>query len=72
MKYLILPEIIYMGFLCGGIVVSLVSALMFIRGIIKKSERAYFKKWSIILLAALVVVALTITGVVVAETMIGG
>ena len=72
MKYLIIPEFIYIVLLYGGIALSLVSAFMVIRGIIKKSERKYFIKWCIVLLVALVAVALTTTGVIVANTMIGG
>ena len=72
MKYLIVPEIIYIVLLYGSIVLSLVSTFMNIRGIIKMSKRGYFIKWCIVLLAALVVVVLTTTGVFVAKTMIGG
>jgi len=72
MRYLIVPEIIYIILLYGSIVLSLFSTFMNIRGIIKKSERGYFIKWCIVLLVALVVVALTTKGVVVANTMIGG
>ena len=72
MKYLIIPEFIYIMLLCGGIVLSLVSLLMGIRGFIKKRESKYFIKWSIILLLCLVAVVLTTTGIIVAKTMIGG
>ena len=73
MKYkMIIPEFIYMIILFGGIAISLISLFMGIRGIIKKTERQYFIKWSIILLLALVAVALTRTGLIVANTMIGG
>ena len=73
MRYkMIVPEFIYMVLLFGGIAISLVSLFMGIRGIIKKRERCYFIKWSIVLLLCLVAVALTTTGVIVANTMIGG
>ena len=73
MKYrMIVPEFIYVIILFGGITLSLVSLFMDIRGIIKKTERQYFIKWSIVLFLALVAVALTRTGIIVANAMIGG
>lgn len=72
MKYLIVPEFIYVILFFGSIILSLVSVFMEIRGIIKKSRKRYFITWCIVLLAALVMVALTTTGVIVANTMIGG
>lgn len=72
MKYLIVPEFIYIVLLYGGIALSLISVFMGIRGMIKKKGRGYFIKWCVVLLASFVAVALTTTGVVVAQTMIGG
>lgn len=72
MKYLVIPEILYMVLLYGGIALLLVSLFMGIRGIIKKSKRQYFVKWCIVLLVSLVAVVLTTTGVIVANTMLGG
>lgn len=72
MKYLIVPEFIYVILFFGSIILSLVSVFMEMRGIIKKSRKRYFIMWCIVLLAALVMVALTTTGVIVANTMIGG
>ena len=73
MKYrMIVPEFIYVIILFGGIALSIVSLFMDIRGIIKKTERQYFIKWGIVLLICLVAVILTTTGVIVANTMIGG
>ena len=72
MKYLIVPEFIYVILFFGSIILSLVSVFMETRGIIKKCGKRYFIAWSISLLVALVVVALTTTGVIVANTMIGG
>lgn len=72
MKYLIIPELIYIMLLYGGIVLSLVSLLMGIRGFIQKRERRYFIKWGIVLLVCLAAVVLTTTGIIVANTMIGG
>lgn len=72
MKYLIIPEFLYIVLLYGGIALSLVSVFMEIRGIIKKNEKQYFIKWCIILLVSIVIVALTTTRVIVANTMLGG
>ena len=72
MKYVIIPEFIYIVLLCGGIILSLVSVLMAIRGKIKKREKRYFVKWCIVLLVAVTTVIMTTTGVIVANTMIGG
>lgn len=69
---LIIPEFIYIVLFYGGIVLSIVSIFAGIRGFIKKRERQYFIKWCIVLLICLVVLALTTTGVIVANTMIGG
>ena len=69
---LIIPELIYIMLMYGGIVLSLVSFFMGIRGFIKKREIRYFIKWGIVLLLCLVAVVLTTTGVIVANTMIGG
>ena len=69
---LIIPEFFYIMLLCGGTVLSLVSLFIAIRGIIQKRERRYFIKWNIVWLLCLVAVALTTTGVIVANTMIGG
>ena len=69
---LIIPELIYIMLLYGGIVSSLVSFFMGIRGFIKKREIRYFIKWGIVLLLCLVTLLLTTTGVIVANTMIGG
>lgn len=69
---LIIPEFIYIVLLFGGIALSLVSLFMGIRGLIKKRDKRYFIKWGIVLLLCLVAVVLTTTGVIVANTMIGG
>ena len=69
---LIIPEFIYIVLLFGGIALSLVSLFMGIRGLIKKRDKRYFIKWGIVLLLCLIAVVLTTTGVIVANTMIGG
>ena len=69
---LIIPEFIYIVLLFGGIALSLVSLFMGIRGLIQKRDKRYFIKWGIVLLLCLVAVVLTTTGVIVANTMIGG
>ena len=72
MKYVIIPEFIYIILLYGDIILSIVSVLMGIRGMIKKREKRYFVKWCIVLAVSVVMVVLTTTGVIVANTMIGG
>ena len=72
MKYLIIPEFLYMILLYGGIVLSIVSVFMGIRGFAKKRKREYFIKCCIVLLISFIAVVLTRTGVIVANTMLGG
>ena len=70
--YLTIPEFVYIVLLCGGIALLVVSVLMEIRGMIKKRGKRYFVTWCIVLLVSLVAVVLTTTGVLVANTMLGG
>ncbi|HIT79589.1 MAG TPA: hypothetical protein IAC40_04855 [Candidatus Faecivivens stercorigallinarum] len=70
--YLTIPEFVYIVLLCGGIALLVVSVLMGIRGMIKKRGKRYFVTWCIVLLVSLVAVVLTTTGVLVANTMLGG
>lgn len=70
--YLIIPEFVYIVLLYGGIALLVVSVLMGIRGMIKKRGKRYFVTWCIVLLVSLVAVVLTTTGVLVANTMLGG
>lgn len=72
MMYLTIPEFVYIVLLCGGIALLVVSVLMGIRGMIKKRGKRYFVTWCIVLLVSLVAVVLTTTGVLVADTMLGG
>lgn len=72
MMYLTIPEFVYIVLLCGGIALLVVSVLMGIRGMIKKRGKRYFVTWCIVLLVSLVAVVLTTTGVLVANTMLGG
>lgn len=72
MKHLIVPESLYIVLLYGGIILSLVSIFMGVRGIIKKNQRRHFIKWCVILFVSIVLVALTTTGIIVANTMFGG
>ena len=72
MDYVIVPEFIYNILLCGGIILSLASVLMTIYGVVKKKEKRYLVKWCIVLLVALILIILTRTGIIVANTMIGG
>lgn len=70
--YLTIPEFVYIVLLCGGIALLVVSVLMGIRGMIKKRGKRYFVTWCIALLVSLAAVVLTTTGVLVANTMLGG
>ncbi len=70
--YLTIPEFVYIVLLYGGIALLVVSVLMGIRGMIKKRGKRYFVTWCIALLVSLVAVVLTTTGVLVANTMLGG
>ena len=72
MRYLTIPEFVYIALLYGGIALLVVSVLMGIRGMIKKRRMRYFVTWCIVLLVSLVAVVLTTTGVLVANTMLGG
>ena len=72
MKYVIVPEFLWVFFFYGGIIVAFVSLLMGVRGIIQKRERRYFFKWCVILAISIIAIALTITGVFTANTMLGG
>ncbi len=72
MRYLILPEIIYAILLYGSMIVLVASGIMLIRGIVKKCVKNYFLMWGVILLISLALIALTTTGKIVANTMIGG
>lgn len=70
--YLTIPEFVYIVLLYGGIALLVVSVLMGIRGMIKKRGKRYFVTWCIVLLVSLAAVVLTTTGVLVANTMLGG
>lgn len=70
--YLTIPEFVYIVLLYGGIALLVVSVLMGIRGMIKKRGKRYFVTWCIALLVSLAAVVLTTTGVLVANTMLGG
>ena len=72
MMYLTIPEFVYIVLLYGGIALLVVSVLMGIRGMIKKRGKRYFVTWCIVLLVSLAAVVLTTTGVLVANTMLGG
>ena len=72
MRYLIVPEFIYIMLLCGGFILAFVSAFMSFQSIIKKRGQQHFVKWIMVLMAALAMVVMTTTGVIVANTMLGG
>ncbi len=72
MNKLIVPELVYIILFYGGILVCLISVIMIICGIIRKNNKRYFINWSIVFFIALIIVFLTATGIIVANTMFGG
>ena len=72
MRYLVLPEWMYMIILFGSLILTLISVFICIRGIVKKYGKQYFIKWCVIMLAAVVIHYFTRTGVIIANTMLGG
>ena len=72
MRYLIVPEILYIILLLGSLILSFVSAFMVVKGIINRNGKQHFIKWSIVFVISLVIHVSTRTGMIVANTMIGG
>ena len=72
MKYIIVPEFIHILLFYGGLVLALVSLIMGILGMVRKKGKRYFILWGILLVVSLAAVLLTISGTVVADTMLGG
>lgn len=72
MRYLIVPEILYIILLLVSLILSFVSVFMIIKGIIRRNSKQYFIKWGIIFIVSLIIHLSTRTGMIVANTMIGG
>ena len=66
-RYLIIPEIIYIILLLGSLIFSFVSIFMIIKGVIKGNSKQYFIKWGIIFVVSLIIHLSTRTGVIVVK-----
>ena len=72
MRYLIVPEVLYIILLLGSLLLSFASVVMVIQGIINSNGKQHFIKWSFVFVISLVLHLSTRTGMIVANTMIGG
>lgn len=70
--WLVVPEFLYLILLCGGLVAVVVSAGMTVAGIIRKRQKKCMIKWGVILLIALVIAVMAMTGKIVPNTAFGG
>ena len=70
--WLVVPEVLYLVLLFGGWLAVVLSAGMTIVGIIRKKEKKCIIKWVVILLFALAIAAMAMTGKIVPNTAFGG
>jgi len=70
--WLVVPELIYLILLCGGWLAVLISVGMTVAGIIRKKEKKHIIKWIVILLYALAIALMAMTGKIVPNTAFGG
>lgn len=70
--WLVVPEFLYLILLCGGWIAVVISAGMAIADIIRKKEKKRIIKWVIILLIALAIAVMAMTGKIVPNTAFGG
>lgn len=70
--WLVVPEFLYLILLCGGWIAVVISAGMTIASIIRKKEKKRIIKWIIILLIALAIAVMAMTGKIVPNTAFGG
>lgn len=70
--WLVVPEVLYLVLLFGGWLTVVISAGMTIEGIIRKKEKKRIIKWVIILILALAIVVMAMTGKIVPNTAFGG
>ena len=70
--WLVVPEVLYLVLLFGGWLAVVISAGMTIAGIIRKKEKKRIIKWVIILLIALAIAVMAMTGKIVPNTAFGG
>lgn len=70
--WLVVPECLYLILLCGGWIAVVISAGMTIASIIRKKEKKRIIKWVIILILALAIAVMAMTGKIVPNTAFGG
>ena len=70
--WLVVPEFLYLTLLCGGWIAVVISAGMTIASIIRKKEKKRIIKWVIILILALAIAVMAMTGKIVPNTAFGG
>ena len=70
--WLVVPEFLYLILLCGGWIAVVISAGMTIAGIIRKREKKCIIKWVVILILALAIAVMAMTGKIVPNTAFGG
>ena len=70
--WMVVPAELHLILLCGGWLVAVISAGMMIAGIIRKKEKRRIIKWGVILLLALAIAVMSMTGKIVPNTAFGG
>ena len=70
--WLVVPEFLYLVLLFGGWLTVVISAGMTVAGIIRKREKKRIIKWVIILLIALAIAVMAMTGKIIPNTAFGG
>ena len=70
--WLVVPEFLYLVLLFGGWLTVVISVGMTVVGIIRKKEKKRIIKWVIILILALAIAVMAMTGKIVPNTAFGG
>lgn len=70
--WLIVPEFVYIILLFGSWIVIISSVCMIIRCIIHKAEKNHYIKWLIVLMVAVIITVLAMTGKIVPHAALGG
>ena len=70
--WLVVPEFLYLVLLFGGWLTVVISVVMPIANIIRKKEKKRIIKWVIILILALAIAVMAMTGKIVPNTAFGG
>ncbi|MDE6606420.1 MAG: hypothetical protein K2K54_01495 [Lachnospiraceae bacterium] len=71
-NWIMVPQFLYYIFLFGGGLLTLISMGMVVRGILKREKKQYFFFLSMILIVAVLIFVLAITGKIVGHMMVGG